>query len=103
MSTPPVLRQKPAPKIDSRDVARPAPAPIAAAAPPVKRPPLVQRLPDMSDAQLLSLQATAIRIAQEPTHPKHNSATTALPLIDAEIGRRTQSLKGRPQDEGKPQ
>lgn len=101
MSTPPVLRRKPAPKIDSRNAARPAH--VEAAVPAVKRPPLVQRLPEMSDGQLLSLQATAIRIAQEPGHPKHNSATTALPLIDAEIGRRTQSLSNRPQVEGNSQ
>lgn len=88
MSTPPILRQKAAPKPDSTAT----PHTATKAAGPVKRAPLEQRLPDMSDSQLLSLQAAATRIAKDPLHAKYNSATTALPLIDDEIGRRAQTL-----------
>jgi hypothetical protein len=57
-----------------------------------RRPPLSKRLPDMSDAQLMSLQKAAARISLDAEHPKHTNATNALPLIDAEIGRRAASL-----------
>ena len=58
----------------------------------VRREPLVKRLPDMTDGRLLSLQRAATRISKDPEHSKHGSALTALPLIDAEIGRRAASL-----------
>jgi len=57
-----------------------------------RRPPLSKRLPDMSDAQLTSLQKAATRISLDVEHPKHANAAIALPLIDAEIGRRTTAL-----------
>jgi hypothetical protein len=59
-----------------------------------RRPPLSKRLPDMSDAQLTSLQKAATRISLDAEHPKNANATTALPLIDAEIGRRAAGLAG---------
>ena len=57
-----------------------------------RRPPLSKRLPDMSDAQLTSLQKAATRISLDVEHPKRANATIALPLIDAEIGRRATAL-----------
>ena len=57
-----------------------------------RRPSLASRLPDMSDERLLSLQQAATRISRDAEHPKRGSATTALPLIDAEIGRRAAGL-----------
>ena len=57
-----------------------------------RRPPLTRRLPDMSDERLVSLQQAATRISLDAEHPKYNNATTALPLIDAEIGRRAAGL-----------
>lgn len=62
--------------------------------PAVRRPPLAKRLPKMTDERLLSLQRAATRISRDPEHSKHGSAITALPMIDAEIGRRTASLAG---------
>ena len=59
---------------------------------PSRRPPLTKRLRDMSDAQVASLQRTAMRISMDAEHPKQKRAKTALPLIDAEIGRRAASL-----------
>jgi hypothetical protein len=47
----------------------------------------------MTDDHLLSLQRAAVRISHDPEHSKHGSATAALPLIEAEIGRRAESLK----------
>jgi hypothetical protein len=90
MSTPPVLRQGAAPK----PISSATPDTTVQARAPAKRAPLEQRLPDMSDSHLLSLQAAATRIARDPMHGKFNSATAAIPLIDAEIGRRTQALAG---------
>jgi hypothetical protein len=83
MSTPPSMRpraQSPA----EQQAQKQAKIPI--------RPPLVKRLPAMTDERLLSLQRAAMQISIDPEHPKHGSATAALPLIDAEIGRRTASL-----------
>ena len=76
-----------------REAKRAAPAePDAAEARGIRREPLVNRLPDMTDGRLLSLQRAATRISKDPEHSKHGSALTALPLIDAEIGRRASSL-----------
>lgn len=83
-----------------RERAASDPAPNGEADAPPRRPPLSKRLPDMSDAQLMSLQKAATRISLDAEHPKHANAATALPLIDAEIGRRTAGLAesetGRP-------
>jgi hypothetical protein len=46
----------------------------------------------MTDEHLLSLQRAATRICQDAEHSKHAAATAALPLIDAEIGRRAGAL-----------
>jgi hypothetical protein len=79
-----------------RAASDPAPAPVSGEKDskprPARRPPLASRLPDMSDERLLSLQQAATRISLDAEHPKRGSATTALPLIDAEIGRRTAGL-----------
>lgn len=60
-----------------------------------KRPPLVKRLPIMTDAQLASLRASAVRISADGNHPKQAAALRALPLIEAEIGRRATSSEAR--------
>ena len=78
------------PRMRERAASDPAPNSEADARP--RRPPLSKRLPGMSDAQLMSLQKAATRISLDAEHPKHANATTALPLIDAEIGRRTAGL-----------
>ncbi len=80
------------PRMRERAASEPAPNSEADARP--RRPPLSRRLPGMSDAQLMSLQKAATRISLDAEHPKRANATTALPLIDAEIGRRTASLAG---------
>jgi hypothetical protein len=85
MSTPPRIKERAAP-----------PTPVVAAEDqqprPVRRPPLSKRLPGMSDERLLSLQQAATRISLDPEHSRHGAATHALPLIDAEIGRRAAGL-----------
>jgi len=86
MSSPPRLRDRAASDpmpVNSEDDQRP------------RRPPLAKRLPDLSDERLVSLQQAATRISLDAEHPKHASATAALPLIDAEIGRRAAGLAGR--------
>ena len=53
----------------------------------------------MSDYQLVAYQASAMRIGNDPAHAKHAFARRALPLIEAEIGRRTdagRSAKTKP-------
>lgn len=89
MSTPPTQRR--------RLASDPAPASQAEESQlrPIRRPPLAKRLPGMSDERLLSLQHAATRIARDAEHPKHATATIALPLIDAEIGRRAAGLADR--------
>ena len=86
MSSPPRLRDRaasdPAP-VNSEETPRP------------RRQPLSRRLPEMSDERLFSLQQAATRISLDPEHPKNAAATTALPLIDSEIGRRAAGLAGR--------
>lgn len=51
-----------------------------------------KRLPDMSDYQLSAYQASANRISRDPEHPKNASAIRSIPLIEAEIRRRTNEL-----------
>jgi hypothetical protein len=88
MSTPPGMRVRPAPPPVDRDEQTPA---VRA-----RRPPLVQRLPGMTDEHLLKLQRAATRISLDPEHSRQGAAVAALPLIDAEIGRRATGLKGAP-------
>jgi hypothetical protein len=78
------------PRMRPRAESDPAPDGEADSRP--RRPPLSKRLPDMSDAQLTSLQKAATRISRDAEHPKRGNATIALPLIDAEIGRRAAGL-----------
>jgi hypothetical protein len=97
MSTPPRMkegsRKRPAdaaPTGYASKGGQSAPRPVAAPAPELpKRPPLVERLPDMTDGDLVLLQTNAVRIMNTPGHPKRASAEGALPAIEAEIGRRT--------------
>lgn len=65
----------------------------SSASPSAKQPPLSQRLPGMSDYQLAAYQSSATRIGNDPEHPKHASARKAIPLIEAEIRRRADSLE----------
>jgi hypothetical protein len=46
----------------------------------------------MTDEHLVSLQRAATRVSKDPEHSRHGAAVLALPLIDAEIGRRTALL-----------
>ncbi len=87
MGSPPQMRRQPAPEpaADAPDAESDSPL-----VPQAKRPPLSKRLPGMSDAQLVSVQSAAQRISQEEGHPKQAAARTALPLIEAEIGKRTE-------------
>jgi hypothetical protein len=69
--------------------AEPAPAAVGKKdAAPLKLAPLSERLPTMSETQLLAQQASASRISRDPQHPKHAAALRAAPMIDAEIKRR---------------
>jgi hypothetical protein len=56
-----------------------------------KQAPLSQRLPEMSDHQLVAYQMSAQRISSDPQHSKNADALRAVPLIDAEIRRRKTS------------
>lgn len=60
------------------------------------RPSLSKRLPEMSDYKLTAYQASANRISRDLEHPKNASATRAIPLIEAEIRRRADSLGANP-------
>jgi hypothetical protein len=55
--------------------------------------PLSQRLPGMTDKQLVAHQMSAQRISRDPAHPKHAAALHAVPLIDAEFRKRAEALK----------
>ena len=63
-----------------------------------KQAPLLQRLPGMSDHQLVAYQMSAQRISTDPQHPKNADALRAVPQINAEIRRRTASLNNRSPD-----
>jgi len=54
-----------------------------------RRIPLSKRLPGMTDHQLTAHHRAAIRISGEKGHAQHAIAEHALPLIEAEIHRRT--------------
>lgn len=63
-----------------------SPAPQPAEAPPPSPPrSLADRLPDMSDAQLLALQDNALRVSQADQDRKQAQAMELLPLIATEI------------------
>jgi hypothetical protein len=63
-----------------------------------KHAPLLPRLPEMSDHQLVAYQMSAQRISDDPHHPKNADALRAVPHINAEIRRRTASLNNRSPD-----
>lgn len=47
-----------------------------------------QRIPDLSDSQLESLHANAVRLAQSGAESQRRQAESLLPLIGAELERR---------------
>lgn len=47
-----------------------------------------QRIPDLSDSQLESLHANAVRLAQSGAESQRQQAESLLPLIGAELERR---------------
>lgn len=54
-----------------------------------KQPSLSERLPEMTDFKLSAYQASAARIGSDPAHPKNGAARRAIPLIAAELLRRS--------------
>lgn len=54
--------------------------------------PLSKRLPVMTEYQLQAYHSSAIKISADPAHPKSASAKTALPLIVAEMKRRSSGV-----------
>lgn len=81
MSSPPRFSERKPASAPARPIAEPET--IAA-----KLPPLSDRLPKMSETQLRAYRASAQRVGKDAAHPKCAAALKALPLIDAEIGRR---------------
>lgn len=80
------------PQMKSRSVIPPADEAKAPAAPrPVRPPSLSKRLPHMTDARLVSVHGAAVRISNEEGHPRQGAAKNALPLIEAEIGKRAEA------------
>jgi hypothetical protein len=65
----------------------------ASSSPTTKLAPLSQRLPGMTDRQLVAHQMSAQRISRDPAHPKHAVALHAVPLIDAELRKRAEDLE----------
>lgn len=57
-----------------------------------KQEPLSERLPGMSDHQLVAYQMSAQRISADPAHHKNAAAVRAVPMIEAELRRRAESL-----------
>lgn len=64
----------------------------AASAKDAPRQPLSKRLPGMTDKMLNTYQRTANSIVADAEHPKHATATRAVPMIEAEIKRRADGL-----------
>ena len=54
----------------------------------LRRLPLSQRLPQMSDERLRTLRQAATEISQDEEHPRKTRAAVALPQIDEEVARR---------------
>lgn len=46
----------------------------------------------MTDHMLRAYQASTQRVSTDPAHPKHGAAVRAVPLVEAEIRRRTNAL-----------
>jgi hypothetical protein len=65
-----------------------------------QRPPLAQRLLGMTDYQLMAHHMAATRIVTEIEHAKHDAALRALPLIEAEVRRRSTPADPRLLEEG---
>jgi hypothetical protein len=79
------------PRFTERKPAR-APEQESPASPAGDKQPLSERLPAMTDHMLRAYQASAQRVSTSPGHPKHAAALRAVPLIEAEIRRRTDGL-----------
>ncbi len=54
-----------------------------------KHPSLSERLPEMTDFKLNAYRASAARIGADPAHPKNSAARRAIPMIAAELQRRS--------------
>lgn len=54
-----------------------------------KHPSLSERLPEMTDFKLNAYKASAARIGSDPAHPKNGAARRAIPMIAAELQRRS--------------
>jgi hypothetical protein len=63
--------------------------------------PLAERLVGMSDHMLRAYQSSAQRVSADPAHPKHAAAQRAVPLIAAEILRRTNAIAAAGAPKGK--
>jgi hypothetical protein len=57
-----------------------------------RQPSLSERLPGMSDYKLSAYKASAARISLDPNHPKNRAAHKAIPMIEAELARRADTL-----------
>jgi hypothetical protein len=66
--------------------ARPAPRPAEVPPPRPAAKSLAERLPTMTDSQLLALQANATRVSQAEADRKQAEAAELLPLIAVELG-----------------
>jgi hypothetical protein len=94
MSTPPRMSERKRAPIN-RTPANVVLVPGDASIPTIgKAPELSERLPGMTDYQLRAHQSSAGRISREPTHPKRDAATRAVPQIEEEIRRRAALLEG---------
>jgi hypothetical protein len=69
-------QDRPAPPAPTKPVEAPPPSPPKS---------LAERLPALTDVQLLALQANATRVSQVETDRKHAEAAELLPLIAAEL------------------
>jgi hypothetical protein len=79
-------QNRPVPKPAAAPAAKPAEAAPVKAAPANPPKSLAERLPTLTDAQLLALQANAARVSQVESDRKHEEAAELLPLIAAELG-----------------
>ena len=64
------------------------PAPLPEPTEPVKSMTLAERLPTLTDSELLALQANAVRVAANASDKKAADAAALLPLLEAELADR---------------
>jgi hypothetical protein len=64
------------------------PAPMPEPTEPVKSMTLAERLPTLTDSELLALQANAVRVAANASDKKAADAQALLPLLEAELADR---------------